>query len=275
MFTINNNDYISISRGNRTTFKKIKSYYKYLELYKKTYGYSVEFNELESLICPLILNDYYNVHLDKCNMKIIENNNIDEDCIYLDEIEDLEITDSIIEYPIINHKNNNSNTRYQEIKLSNSIIDTLVINDCKKELILCNDSIIRNLVVFESNMMLDVGEGDSNQIKNLYTTKSIIKDFSEVSSISLKAEKYGLNIDNIYSIESLYLKNNYSGCNLRKEILKHKEYDNKDNNAIMPYTYYKGNLDNCDSDLCFKMKSMMTEVRMYKEGVEAGYDTRY
>lgn len=273
MFTINNNDYMSIGCGNRTTFKKIKSYYKYLKLYKETYGHSVEFNELESLTCPLILDDYYNVQMNKCNMKIVEDNNIDEDCIYLNEVENFEIRDSIIEYPIISYKNNNNTTCYQYIKLYNSIIDTLVVSDSKKDLILCNDSIIRNLVVFESNMLLDIDVGGSNQIKNLYTKKSIIKDFSDISSISFKSEDYSLSIDNIYSVESLYLKNNYSSNSLCRGILEHKEYDNKDNNEIAPYTYYKGDLNNCDNDLCFNMKSMMITIRMYKEGAEAGYDT--
>ena len=275
MFTIYDNDYRSIGYTSRTVFKKIKSYYKQLKLYKETHGHSVEFNGLEFLVCPLILDDYYNVQINECNMKIVEDNNVDEDCIYLNEVENFEIRDSIIEYPIINHKNNNNTTCYQEIKLYNSIIDTLVINDSKKDLILCNDSIIRNLVVFESNVMLDIDVGGSNQIKNLYTKKSIIEDFSDVSSISYKSEDYNLSIDNIYSVESLYLKNNYSSNNLRRGILEHREYDNKNNSGIAPYTYYKGDLNNCDNDLCFNMKSMMNTIRMYKEGAEAGYDTRY
>ena len=262
MIIMDQNDYDLLFRGIDYRIgldEKIARFKDDIKFSMKHHGNNITVKNIEDIYTPFILENFNSVFIKDCNISMpsendiindTRNSRINEDirnyykvCIFLRGIHDTMIKNCVIEHPIIlKELDRNNKGLYCVVNLQNNIIDTLFVCSNYNITLDLNNTIVRNLIVQDSNVT--IYRNMDQTIKNLTLLNSIFK--LKTNGLCNGISK--TNINNIYCFSSLFDDKEDDEKLYTKSILTDCYYNDdvkdKYKRELYPITFYKGNLNN-------------------------------
>ena len=279
MIVMDQNDYDLLFRGIDRRIgvdEKIARFKDDIKFSMRYHGNSITVKNIEDIYTPFILENLNSVSIKDCNISMpsendiindTRNSRINEDirnyyraCIFLRGIHDTMIKDCVIEHPIIlKELDRNNKGFYCVVNIHDSIIDTLFIYSNYNITLDLDNTIVRNLVIQDSNIM--IYRNMDQTIKNLILLDSIFK----LKANGLTPTESKTNIDNIYCFSSIFDDKESNDERLyTKSILTECCYNDnakdKYKRELYPTTFYKGNLNNYDEELYYELQRILISL---------------
>lgn len=278
MIIMDQNDYDLLFRGIDYRIgldEKIARFKDDIKFSMKHHGNNITVKNIEDIYTPFILENFNSVFIKDCNISMpsendiindTRNSRINEDirnyykaCIFLRGIHDTMIENCIIEHPIIlKELDRNNKGLYCVVNLQNDIIDTLFVCSNYNITLDLNNTIVRNLIVQDSNVT--IYRNMDQTIKNLTLLNSIFK--LKTNGLCNGISK--TNINNIYCFSSLFDDKEDDEKLYTKSILTDCYYNDdvkdKYKRELYPITFYKGNLNNYDEELYYELQRILISL---------------